>query len=289
MIDGQANDGVPAVSARWVRLLLWYGPRYVRKHFSAVRLLGDVPTAADGRPVLIYMNHPSWWDPMAIMVLIDRYFRGRRHYGPIDAAALSRYRFMAKLGFFGIDPGTRAGAARFLRVGEAVLSRPGGTLWVTAQGEFTDARERPVRLRPGVAHLARRCGAGPIRGASVEGPAGGEAGAVAWPLAVEYGFGQEKQAEMRLAFGEPVELGAGERSVAAWRGDLEGRLTEAMDRLASASVEAVTGPGAGFTVLNEGTRGVGGVYDVWRRLRAWGRGERFDPAHGAAEPGRGAG
>ena len=58
------------------------------------------------------------------------------------------------LGFFGVDPSTLRGAAEFLRTGEAILSAPQRALWVTAQGEFTDVRTRPLQLKTGVGHLA---------------------------------------------------------------------------------------------------------------------------------------
>ncbi|MEM1108153.1 MAG: lysophospholipid acyltransferase family protein [Planctomycetota bacterium] len=265
------HPDLPAVSARWVRWALWYIPRLVRKNFSAARLLGDLPdvvkNTSGGQPLLIYLNHPSWWDPIAVGVLKDRFFRDRRSYGPIDGKGLEKYRLMEKLGFFGIDPDSRAGAAAFLRVGRAAMSTPGSVLWVTAEGHFTDPRKRPVRLRPGVAHLVRKA-----------------AGGVALPLAVEYPFGEEKQPEMRLAFGEPIVLGGAEhegkpRTAAEWNTLLEDRLTEAMDRLAAATIAR---DHDAFTLLCDGKRGVGGVYDVWRRLKAVFAGKKFDPSHGTS-------
>lgn len=262
------HPDLPAVSARWVRLVSWYAPRLVRKNFSAVRLLGSPPaiiTQDPDMPLLIYLNHPSWWDPVAVAVLTERIFRDRVGYGPIDGKGLEKYRFMEKLGFFGIDPETRAGAAKFLRVGRAALETPGAILWVTAEGHFTDPRKRPVTLRPGVAHLARK----------------GDRGMIL-PLAIEYPFGEEKRPEMRLAFGEPIAMGLGQgegpRSSAQWNTLLEDRLAETMDHLASATIE---GDLDAFTLLGDGQRGVGGVYDMWRRLRALLTGKKFEAAHGS--------
>ena len=47
---------------------MWYVRGYLRRHFHAIRLLKPsdgrltVPDVAD-QPVLLYTNHPSWWDP----------------------------------------------------------------------------------------------------------------------------------------------------------------------------------------------------------------------------------
>ena len=35
-----------------------------------------------------------------------------------------------------------------------------------------------------------------------------------------------------------------------------------------------------FRELVAGRKGIGGIYDLWRRLRALVAGRRFDPAHG---------
>ena len=258
---------LPPKSERMVRLLTWYAPRLVRKKFNAVRLLGEMPAIADDASALVYLNHPSWWDPMAVMLLVRQHFMHRTGYGPIDAVGLAKYRFLEKLGFFGIAMNSRAGAQRFLEVGRAVLDTPGQTLWVTAQGHFVDARVRPVELMPGVAHLARRCG----------GP--GKPPAVAVPLALEYPFWEEQRPEMLMAVGEPIALG--DRSVSAgdWNTRLEGGLEATMDRLGAA---AAARDAAAFTTLLDGQRGVNPVYDLWRRGRAALRGERFEAGHSAS-------
>jgi len=253
---------LPETSARFIKLFGWYAPRFVRKHFSAVRVLGPTPPGDDPRAWLVVLNHPSWWDPMALAVLMADRYRHRSGYGPIDGKGLEKYRFLEKLGFFGIDPQSPAGARRFLKLGRAALATPGQTFWVTAQGHFTDPRVRPVELRPGVGHLARKA-----------------RGAVAYPLALEYPFWEEKQPEMLMAFGEPIELGDAPTPAAAWNGRLARGLEATMDRLAAASAARDVGA---FTTLLEGRRGVNPVYDLWRRGRAALRGDRFDAAHGEA-------
>jgi 1-acyl-sn-glycerol-3-phosphate acyltransferase len=239
-----------------------YVRRYLRRHFHAVRLArGGRPEAPPEGPLVIVLNHPSWWDPLVGAVLAGL-FPGREHYAPIEAAALARYRFFEWLGFFGVHPGTRQGAREFLRTGAAILARPDAALWVTAQGEFTDPRQRPVRLRPGVGHLLRRLHGG-----------------VVLPLALEYPFWQERTPEALARFGAPIPVGRGrERSVEEWMHLIEAGLTAAQDALAA---DAQRRDPQAFEVLLGGKAGVGGVYDLWRRLRAWLRGERFQAAHAA--------
>lgn len=248
---------------RWhwiIRGFRKYARRYVRKHFHAVRLSKSSAALDFGdEPILIALNHPSWWDPMMGVVLSER-FGAREHFAAIDAVAVERYRFFKKLGFVGVDQTSLRGAAAFLRTGSAILSKPRHVFWVTAQGRFTDARERPLALQSGVGHLAARMTAG-----------------IVLPVALEYPFWNESTPEALIRIGDPLRVA--ERpglDGKAWTTLIETALTANLDAL---SAEAVRRDPGAFTDLLAGTSGVGGVYDAWRRLKAWARGQKFDPAH----------
>ena len=163
------------VAARSPALCRFFGAvmrRKMQRHFHAVRIAkAGPPRLPRGRAAIVYSNHPSWWDPAFFIVLTTALLRGRKGYGPMEAAQIERYGFMRRIGVFGIEPGTRRGAATFLRTSSAILADPEAVLWVTAEGAFADPRQRPVRLRPGTAHLMARL-----------------EGVVAIPLALEYPF-----------------------------------------------------------------------------------------------------
>jgi 1-acyl-sn-glycerol-3-phosphate acyltransferase len=238
--------------------------RQMRGHFRAVRLLRPgLPALPAGVPLVIVTNHPSWWDPAFCMVLSTALFPGRESYAPIEAEALERYRFMRRLGVFPVRPGTRAGAVAFLRTGAHVLSDPRRILWVTAQGEFADARARPVRLKAGAAQLLART-----------------PGAVALPLALEYPYWSEKKAEALAAFGDPIRV-EGPARAAAWQGALEAGLQAAMDALARAAMARDAAP---FDDLLRGDGGVGGTYGAWLRLKAALGGRTYEAEHAADRP-----
>src|SRR5262245_7040132 len=151
-----ASESPLPTRVEWrVRFFTRYFRRWMGRNFHAVRLSNaGKPAEIAGRPVLVVLNHPSWWDPLMGMILADL-FACYRHYVPIDAHALKQYGIFEPLGFFGVEQ-TAGGAIAFLRTGTAILSHANHALWVTAQGHFTDPRQRPVNLRPGVAHLVRR-------------------------------------------------------------------------------------------------------------------------------------
>ena len=241
-----------------------YARFYLRRSFHAIRLshAGQLPLEP-GTPAVIFLNHPSWWDPLVAIFLAQHLLPDRRHYGPIDAKALTRYRFFQHLGFFGVAPGTRQGAATFLRVSQAILHQPHRVLWVTPEGRFSDPRQRPVQLQPGLGALARRVD-----------------GVVFVPLAIEYVFWEERFPEILLRFGDALPAS----STRAWESDA---YTEQFAHSLEATQEALANEAcrrnpADFETLLSGRVGVGMMYDAWRALRAYWRGEgkTFRRAHG---------
>jgi 1-acyl-sn-glycerol-3-phosphate acyltransferase len=254
-----ANTPLP-LRVEWrVRMFTRYFKRWMGKNFHAIRLsLAGKPPDLSGAPLVVVLNHPSWWDPLMGVVLAEL-FAGYRHYVPIDARALKQYRIFEPLGFFGVEQSPE-GAIAFLKTSTAILSHPHHALWVTAQGHFTDPRRRPVALRPGVGHLARRLN-----------------DAVLVPLAIEYPFWQERYPEALAHFGAPIVVKRGrDHSAEEWLSRLETALTEALDTLAR---ESMTQDEARFEALIGGKVGIGGVYDWWRWLKAKVSGKRFSVSH----------
>ena len=259
--NGGGIDPILARSPALFRAFGWYLRWYFWRNFDAVRVSrAGWPDLPPGRPVIIFSNHPSWWDPALFILLSVAVVRDRAGFGPMDEAALGQYGFMRKLGIFGIDPGTSRGAARFMEVGLRVLRDPTAAIWITAEGHFTDNRTRPVALRPGLAHLARRV-----------------PNAVLVPLAMEYSFWNERRPVALARFGRPIEAGP-QRDTAAWTAVLSAALEAEMDALAA---DSATRDPALFRTVMSGRSGVGGVYDVWRRGRAWARGKPARLSHEA--------
>lgn len=256
------NRDLPRQSEWLLRWFTAYARWYVARHFHAVRLLGTAPAPpSPGTPLVVYLNHPSWWDPLLCLLARAAFFAERRSFAPIEAAMLARYRFFERLGFFGIEPNSARGAARFLRVVETILRAPNTALWLTPQGRFCDARQRPAGFKPGLGHLATRL-----------------EHAVFLPLALEITYWEERTPEALLHFGRPVVASQQTpRQPAAWTACLEAALEQAQEALAAAAMRRNP---AEFRVLLRGAAGVGGGYDLWRRLRAGWRGETFTPEHG---------
>jgi len=264
-----ARHTPPRVNQKWFDVFAWYGRWYLGRHFHGVRLstVGapdqqgpGLPALPDDRPVVVYCNHPSWWDPMILIRMTAELMPGRTHYAPIDAAAVEQYKFFEKIGFFGIAPDSRRGAVKFLRVSEAVLSTPNTALWVSAEGHFADVRERPVALRPGVAHLAARMPE-----------------LLLLPVALEYAFWDQPKPEALVRCGEPIDAQplAGQ-DVETVNQRLADALAETMDALAGEVKRRDPGR---FATMVDGGVSVSLVYDAWRSLWARLKGQRFSARH----------
>jgi 1-acyl-sn-glycerol-3-phosphate acyltransferase len=251
------EDPVRDYSPRLAAGFLAYLRIYLARHFDSVRVFGAPPSSSER--TVFYANHPSWWDPLVLVFVLHNAYPEVRVYGPMEAAALQHYAFFKRCGVFGITPGTWRGAANFLRLSRAVLAQPRAALCVTAEGRFADSRVRPVRLARGVAHLLHR----------------GHA-EQAVPIALELAFWNERKPVALLRFGDAVRGGA--QTLAAQHYTLETALERELDALAEQSI--ARDPSA-FECVLEGTRGVGGVYDWYRRARARLMGRKFDASHGS--------
>jgi 1-acyl-sn-glycerol-3-phosphate acyltransferase len=226
---------------------------------------GGPPLSPPESPLIVVMNHASWWDPMTAVVLSGLMPENRAHYAPMDAGGLSQYRFMEWLGIFGIELGTTRGSLAFIKKSRAILARPESVLWITAQGRFVDVRDRPARFREGLGRLLHR-----TSNVSV------------LPLAIEYPFWNDRLPELLVRFGPVVSVDDGRKASAEiWTRRMEEALEDVQDRLAESARRR--DPSA-FDVLIGGTAGVGGFYDLGRRFLATVRGQRFIADHQAHQP-----
>lgn len=254
---------LPPLVRPLVRLFTRYTRGYVKRHFHSVRLLRTHALPADFSqlPVAIFLNHAAWWDPLICLLLAQKFFAARNSFAPMDAAALKRYRFLARLGFFALERRDARGAATFLRKATTILESQDRMLWLTPQGGFADVRSRPITLQRGLAHLATRV-----------------APAVFLPLAIEYTFWEERLPEVLIAFGTPMFTQNHQNSCGSddWSAAFESGLEAAQTALAEAAQRREQDD---WEVLLHGGSGTTRVYDLWRRVRSRGRGEPFQKEH----------
>ena len=187
-------------------------PLYVRRFRSIARLVlrglfGSVPVhlapgaleqARAARHVVLYSNHPSFWDPLLLAVLTGRIWSERPVVSPIDERGLRQHPYFTGLGFFGLKPASAGGLRRLLTVAAGCWTgMEQSCLAITPEGKFTTpSRGQEVQLQRGLA-LALSRHRGPT---------------TLVPVGLDVRSGPPWRARARLALGEAFCL-EGEREV----------------------------------------------------------------------------
>ena len=270
------------VSKKWlVDGFCWYTTRMVSKQFISFGVQKELLEAKridDDSPIVVYVNHASWWDPIAAMLLQRACFPNRTFYAPIDAHALENYRIMSQLGFYGVRNQTFEGASDFLKVTKSILELKKVAIWITPEGQFSDVRDHSLSLMPGLSHLASKT-----------------PGVKFVPVAFEYGFWNESRPQIFARFGAPI--GSAEPlpnspvskapvskapvpkapvPKAQWNALLTERLRQTQNELAQS---VIARDPAAFTYLIASRPVRLGWYDYGRSWSAWLKRKPFDPRH----------
>lgn len=247
-------------STRFVRLFGWYACRLLRKRFACVRLerasepLLRSASSHEG-PLIIAMNHPSWWDPIVGMSIKHRYLGDRPGVSPIDMAMFERFGFMRRLGMFGLDashPGALPAMTRYVR--EQCERDPRTALFITPQGAFADVREKLV-VRPGVGAIAAA-----LQNVRVI------------AMGVEPVFWEDKRPELLLRVGECPSPES--PTTASWTRAIRRAMQSNADGLAQLAL--ARDESAFIPMLARAGSDVNPAYDLWQRMR--GRSARITPA-----------
>ena len=259
----EANDLVPPVADWFQNVFHRFLRRVLKRHFHAIAVESQtrnhsIPADA---PLIVYGNHPSWWDPLIAHFLNRTLLEGRQFFAPIDAKALERYKVFGKLGFYGVQLQTNSGAANFLKTSTAILNAPNTAIWMTPEGRFSDVRDHDAKLMPGLSHLCNKQQTG-----------------FALPLALEYVFWEERLPECLAQLGQPIAIRDHlDKDKSQWDEFLTDELRRTQSRLSELAIARSSEP---FDNLLSGRRGAGGIYDNVRRVKSWVTGSRFRAAHG---------
>jgi 1-acyl-sn-glycerol-3-phosphate acyltransferase len=251
-----------APSRRAIAFFSIYLNWYLKRHFHSLRVAnaGRIPPQA--QPLILFANHASWWDPLTAILMAQTILPHREHYAPMDATALAHYSIFRPMGFFPVDNASARGAAQLLRAGQDVLNRPGAVLWITPESQFQDVRKRPIVFRPGLGALMNRSGR-----------------LTCVPIAMEYVYWNERLPEILVNVGEPLEIADGTMEDArTWTNLLSYAMAATLDELAMLAVER--DPNSFETILT-GAGGIGGVYEIWKRVTCALTGRSYYHDHGS--------
>jgi 1-acyl-sn-glycerol-3-phosphate acyltransferase len=224
-----------------VRAALW-------SHFDRVWLKaeGALPRPADG-PLIVYLNHPSWWDGYLAFLLNRNVLHGRfQGYAMMEERQLRLYRFFSWSGAFSVHRQDARSALRSVAyIGRLLAERRDRSLYIFPQGEIAPNDRRPLEIFSGLARIARQAG-----------------GATLWPVALRYEFRGEQRPEAFIRAG-PLHRSAADADPRALTAEVGARLTAACDALRD---EYNAGNLGDYQPLLRGRAGVNRVFDAARGI-----------------------
>lgn len=228
------------------RVVHLYNQRLLRQAFHAVWWRGvDILTAEPRQPLLIYANHPGWWDPLLAFFVVQQ--TGRDGYMMGEENTLRTFRFFRWMGGFSVNRADARDVAQAIRYASERLAAPATALWIFPQGEIVPPDKRPLTFLPGVAHILRRTTA-----------------CIAVPTAIRYDFNDQPRPEAFLDFGSGELIhGAEINDIPALTRHLQARLTRQMDALRDAVWERRR---EGFSLALRGQRSIS---DRYAAVVAW--------------------
>lgn len=216
-----------------------------------LRIEGATPHPADG-PLIIYMNHPGWWDGYMAFLLDTIVFRERfESYIMMEEKQLRAYRFFSWCGAFSVDRRRPGEAERSINYISRILrAQRNRILWILPQGRIVPNDRRPLTVYPGIARVARQ-----VKHATL------------WPVALRYEFRGEQRPEAFIRAGpaHTIDSSTSEEQIVA---AIQTRLTIAVDGLRD---EVNDGRLDDYHTLLQGRPGINRVWDqiasFWRRSR----------------------
>jgi 1-acyl-sn-glycerol-3-phosphate acyltransferase len=230
-----------------------YNRFYLKRHFSKVMLLGEIeaPGLRTGVPLLVCLNHTSWWD-LLVGMLLEEQMPARNSYTAMDERQLARYRFFSLLGVIGVDRTCLKGIKEFTRYCTELMgaSRQNTALWLTVQGEMVSSRQRPIVFQPGAGWIAREIGTFDVI-----------------TVAVEYAFWDDRLPVVGVSISAPRQYSTRDgfsrlEFTTELEKQLESQCNELVEKIEQRDASA-------FITILSGSQGVQPVYDAFRAAAAF--------------------
>jgi 1-acyl-sn-glycerol-3-phosphate acyltransferase len=185
-----------------VRFFRWFARRKLRGAMDGVYVRGlDTLRAAMAEgPVIVALNHASWWDILLIIWLDGLVDADAR--AVMDARNLRRLPYFGMIGAVPLDRQDKAQGWRDLAAIATLLDRPGRLVFIYPQGRHRPTGIRPLGLKPGVRVLAA------------------QAQVPVLPVSVQYGFRETEKITATVDIGVPLQPPTGGHDP-AWLATLE--------------------------------------------------------------------
>ncbi len=145
MIKAKHHSGIRFFFTQYINYIL-------RKNFSHLYFVNEIPEIPKNRALLLTPNHMSWWDGFIIDYL-NRKFLCKKFHVMMLEEQLKKYWFFKHLGAYSIEPKSKTSIDEtFLYTGE-LLHHQENIVVLFPQGELFPFMRRPVDIKKGITHL----------------------------------------------------------------------------------------------------------------------------------------
>ena len=124
----------------------------LKMHFH--HLYTELEHPDPGKPLLLIMNHFSWWDGFIGYYLNNQYFRKKFHVMMLEEE-LSKRMFLNKAGAFSIRKSNRS-ILESIRYSGDILSSPDNMLLMFPQGVFQSQYHQTLKFERGIEKILNR-------------------------------------------------------------------------------------------------------------------------------------
>ena len=163
-----------------------YNKNLIKRRFSSLKVfnLDILLYKKQTLPLIIYLNHSSWWDGLTAFQL--SYNAKFDSFIMMEEQHLRRFYLFRRLGAFSIERQKPREALKSLEYSAALLkNNPERTLWIFPQGEILPNDTRPLKFYNGLSRIIAKTGK-----------------CYVLPLAVRYEFTGEFKPEIFVRIGE---------------------------------------------------------------------------------------
>lgn len=171
-----------------------YNKNLIKRRFSSLKVfnIDSLLYKKQTLPLIIYVNHSSWWDGLTAFQL--SYKAKLDSFIMMEEQHLRRFYLFRRLGAFSIEKEKPRKALKSLEYSAALLkNEPERTLWIFPQGEILPNDTRPLKFYNGLSRIIATAGK-----------------CFVLPLAVRYEFTGEFKPEIFVKIGEAEVISGGE-------------------------------------------------------------------------------
>ncbi|MGE4287322.1 MAG: lysophospholipid acyltransferase family protein [Salinivirgaceae bacterium] len=142
----------PKHSAWRIKLLNWYSSYAIKRHFTEVKLTGEIVNL--NRAFLVIGNHTSWWDGFWMLYLNDKKLHKRFHVMMLEKE-LEKRKYFNHCGAYSINPG-HISVRKSLHTTLELLSNSENLVVFYPEGKINASTSVPKKFQPGIGALLKQ-------------------------------------------------------------------------------------------------------------------------------------